>query len=158
MDKTIDASARVFGVSVAKHRAGGYIVGDRRFYFQFREDPSIIPELERLKISALLPKNLLRGHLLGKSREKLGELLDRNCGRVRYDLEYGLKEGVREVAGQLRERVDLLAEGLKTSLTQARTQRQAGEEEKARAMAQWQQEYDTLASIIRAINLLEKEA
>jgi len=151
VDKTIDASARVFGVSVAKHRASDYIVGDRRFYFQFREDPSIIPELERLKISALLPKNLLRGHLLGKSRDKLGELLDRNCGRVRYDLEYGLKEGVREVAGQLRERVDLLAEGLKASLARARTQRQAGEEEKCRAMEKWQQEYDTLSKIISTV-------
>lgn len=151
VDKTIDASTRVFGISVTKHKSGDYIVGDRRFYFQFREDPSIIPELERMKISALLPKNLLRGHLLGKSREKLSELLDRNCGRVRYDLEYGLKEGVREVAGQLRERVDLLADGLKSSLSQARTQRQSGEEEITRAMKKWQREYDTLAGIIKAI-------
>ena len=152
VDKTIDASTRVFGVAVTKHKAGDYIVGDRRFYFQFREDPSIIPELERMKISALLPKNLLRGHLVGKSRDKLSELLDRNCGRVRYDLEYGLKEGVREVAGQLRERVDLLADGLKSSLSRARTQRQSGEEEISRAMEKWRQEHDTLAGIIRAID------
>lgn len=151
VDKTLELSTRVFDVEVSRRQVRDYIVGDRRFYFKLREDPSLIPDLEKMRITSLLPKSLLLGYFIDKSMVKLYEMLDRNCGRIRYDLEYGIKEGVREVAGQLRQRVDSLAEGLKTSLEQAIVQRQAGEEEKSRAMVKWQKDFDVISNVLKKI-------
>ncbi|RKO66227.1 dynamin family protein [Desulfofundulus salinus] len=135
VDRLMAASAEIFQVEVHKTAYKDYILGDRYFYFHFYEHPTFIPAFEELTVASLLPKALLKKHILTKTRASLAELLNRNCGRVRADLVESLKEKVRQVAGELRLRSDAVAFSLKNALQKALKEKKASvaEQEKSRA-------------------------
>ncbi|MCL6561100.1 MAG: dynamin family protein, partial [Firmicutes bacterium] len=135
VDRLMAASAEIFQVEVHKTAYKDYILGDRYFYFHFYEHPTFIPAFEELTVASLLPKALLKKHILTKTRASLAELLNRNCGRVRADLVESLKEKVRQVAGELRLRSDAVAFSLKNALQKALEEKKASvaEQEKSRA-------------------------
>ena len=147
VDRMMAISAEIFEVSFEKTISREYILGDQRFYFHFEEHPTFIPSLESLGVTSLIPRALLHGHIMKSAREKMIELLDRNCGRVRYDLVEGLKEGVRSVAGDLRLRADAVSRSLQTALERAAEQRGASEAERAAATAAWEMEYQELQEL-----------
>ena len=92
----------------------------------------------------VLPKTLVGGRLLKNAKNKIVELFDRNCGRVRFDLVEGLKESARDVAGELRLRADSVSKGLLAALQKARSERSLGENERAVRVNTWRKEYDEL--------------
>ncbi|MDF9409446.1 dynamin family protein [Pelotomaculum isophthalicicum JI] len=155
VDRMMSISAEIFDVPVEKSSSREYIMGSKKFFFHFEEHPTFIPSLEMLSVSGLLPKALISGHLLNNAKNKLVELFDRNCGRVRYDLADGLKEGVRDVAGELRLRADAVSQGLRTALQKARAERGLSEEERRERVKIWQRDYNELIKMketIREIN------
>jgi GTPase SAR1 family protein len=151
VDKMMTISAEIFDVSVEKSVSREYILGSKKFFFHFEEHPTFIPSLELMSVSGLLPKALIGAHLLKNFKNKLVELFDRNSGRVRYDLVDGLKEGVRDVAGELRLRADAVSQGLRTALQKARESRGLNEEERIEKVETWKKEYDELLRLKEAV-------
>jgi GTP-binding protein EngB required for normal cell division len=151
VDRMMAVSAEIFQVSVEQVAAKEYILGDRRFYFHFAEHPTFIPTLEDLPVMGLLPGRILRRQLVGNARKMLLELLDRNCGRVREDLVEGLKEEVRDVAGELRLRADAVARGLRAALEKAAAQRQASAAEKEAAERARRGQHERLQRVKRTL-------
>ncbi len=141
VDRMMEISAEIFNISVDKSASKEYILGSKRFYFYFEEHPSFIPSLETLTVLGVLPKTLVGGRLLKNAKNKLVELFDRNCGRVRFDLAEGLKESARDVAGDLRLRADSVSKGLLAAIHKARLERDLGEKERAERLESWRKEY-----------------
>lgn len=151
VDRMMTISSEIFEVSVEKSVSKEYILGSKKFFFHFEEHPTFIPSLEMISVSGLLPKALIGGHMLKNDKNKLVELFDRNCGRVRYDLVDGLKEGVRDVAGELRLRAGAVSQGLRTALQKARAERGLSEEERHERAKTWQEDYNELIKMKDAV-------
>ncbi len=147
VDQLMDISADIFEVAVEKTISKEYIVGKRSFYFHFADHPTFVPPLEDLPAMGILPGGLFRRYLLNRSKKMLLELFARNCGRVRENLAEGLKEEVRDVAGELRLRADAVARGLQTALKKAAEQQRAGAAEKEAALRSWEERYRRLQQI-----------
>ena len=135
VDRLLQAAAHIFNLDVVSAARKDYVLGDRRIFFHFHEHPAFIPNLTDLPLFAVIPVSLARGHVVKKAGEKLTELLDRNCGRVRYNLAEKVKESVRRMAGDLRLRADALARSLKTALEDAQRERGYDREKRAAALA-----------------------
>ncbi|WP_027719397.1 dynamin family protein [Desulfovirgula thermocuniculi] len=151
VDRLLAASAEIFQVEVHKTGYKEYILGDRYFYFHFYEHPTFIPAFEELTVTSLLPKSLLKKHILTKTRATLAELLNRNCGRVRADLVESLKEKVRNVAGELRLRADAVTFSLNNALSRALEEKRASAAEQEQARERWEKEKQRLAELRRKL-------
>ena len=127
VENMLAASAEIFAIKYETATVKNYIFDRQEFYFHFDEHPTFMPSMENLVASGLLPGFLLKGSLYKHSLTKLEELFDRNCGRLRYDLTEGLKENARSVVGELRQRADMVAEGLQQALTRAQQEKQEGQ-------------------------------
>lgn len=101
VDQLMDMSAEIFQVHIEKTSSKEYILGSRGFYFHFADHPTFVPPLEDLPTMGILPGKFLRRHLINRAKKMLLELFERNCGRVKVSLAEGLKEEVRDVAGEL---------------------------------------------------------
>ncbi|MEW6274417.1 MAG: dynamin family protein [Bacillota bacterium] len=147
VDQLMDVSAEIFQVAVEKTASKEYILGKRGFYFHFADHPTFVPPLEDLPAMGILPGGLLRRHLVNRSKKMLLELFERNCGRVRENLAEGLKEEVRDVAGELRLRADAVAKGLQAALQKAAEQQKATAREREAAARDWEERYRQLQQI-----------
>ncbi|HBD09218.1 MAG TPA: hypothetical protein DCZ69_13250, partial [Syntrophobacteraceae bacterium] len=88
------------------------------FYFLFKDDPVGL-ELVQLAATSALPGFLARKMVLRKMQENVSELVDRHCGRVRYDLLKRLAETVRDFQKALNEKVDTTLDGIRISFQKA---------------------------------------
>lgn len=147
VDRMMAASASAFELKIEKTTAKEYILDTKKFFFHFAEHPTFIPSFETLAAAGLVPGFLARGVLLKNAKNKLVELFDRNCGRLRYELTEGVKEGVREVAGELRLRSDSVLNGIKSTLARALEERQLGEAERREKKKGWEEEMAELKEI-----------
>lgn len=135
VERLLQAAAKIFNLDVVSQARAAYVIGDRRIFFHFHEHPTFIPNLTDLPLFSVIPVALARGHVVKKATEKLEELLDRNTGRVRYNLTEKVRESVRKMAGDLRLRADALARGLKLALEDARRERSYDEAGRQAALA-----------------------
>ncbi|MGQ9825248.1 MAG: hypothetical protein ACUVSK_09660, partial [Desulfotomaculales bacterium] len=147
VDQLMDVSAEIFQVAVEKTASKEYILGKRGFYFHFADHPTFVPPLEDLPTMGILPGGFLRRQLVNRSKKMLLELFERNCGRVRENLAEGLKEEVRDVAGELRLRADAVAKGLQAALQKAAEQQKATAREREAAARNWEERYQQLQQI-----------
>ena len=94
------------------------------FYFLFKDDPVGL-ELVQLAVTSALPGFVARKMILRKMRESVTELLDRHCGRVRYDLVKRLASTVVDFEKALNEKIDMTLEGIRISFQKALTLHQS---------------------------------
>lgn len=88
------------------------------FYFMLKDDPVGL-EILRLAATSALPALISRKIILKKMKESVSELLDRHCGRVRYDLITRVTRTVSEFQNSLNEKIDLTLAGIRLSLEKA---------------------------------------
>lgn len=94
------------------------------FYFLFKDDPVGL-ELVQLAVTSALPGFIAKKMILKKMRETVTELLDRHCGRVRYDLSKRLSSTVLDFQDALNEKIDMTLEGIRISFQKALTLHQS---------------------------------
>ncbi len=145
VDRLLRAAADIFDLDVVSADRKDYVLGDRRIFYHFHEHPTFITQLTDLALFGVIPAALARGHIVKKAEDKLDELLDRNCGRVRFNLAEKVRESVRKMAGDLRLRADALGRGLKLALEDARRERGRDEAGRAEALAAREREAARLA-------------
>ena len=98
------------------------------FYFLFKDDPVGL-ELVQLAATSALPQFLAKKMILRKMRETVAELLDRHCGRVRYDLLNRLANTVMDFQKALNEKIDMTLEGIRISFQKALTLHQSSRQD-----------------------------
>ncbi|MDD4587132.1 MAG: dynamin family protein [Heliobacteriaceae bacterium] len=150
-------SAEIFEVPFTRIPIPDLVLENKRFYFHFETGAGLIPSLNELPGSSLIPRNLMLRYLQKTARNKLTELLDRNCGRVRYDLTEGLKENVQAVAKDLRRRTDTLRQSLQEALHQAIHIQEHHETTQRTAQSTWDRELTTLQEIKKEITPLIRD-
>jgi GTP-binding protein EngB required for normal cell division len=88
------------------------------FYFLFKDDPVGL-ELVQLAATSALPRFISKKIVLKKMQETVSELVDRHCGRVRYDLLNRLANTVLDFQKTLNEKIDMTLEGIRISFQRA---------------------------------------
>ncbi len=95
------------------------------FYFMLKDDPVGL-ELIQLAATSALPRFLAKKMILKNMRESVSELLDRHCGRVRYDLVNRVSRTVKDFQNSLNDKIDLTLEGIRISFKKAMALHQTG--------------------------------
>jgi len=90
-----------------------------------------MPELNLLSFSAILPRVVVLGRLRRDLARGVAEEVDRNCGRVRYDVLVRLEDAGREVKASLQRRFEATLESRARGLERATVVRREGEERTA---------------------------
>ena len=88
------------------------------FYFLFKDDPVGL-ELVQLAATSALPSFISKKLIHKKMQETTSQLIDRHCGRIRYDLARRIETTVREFQKTLNERIDMTLEGIRISFQRA---------------------------------------
>ncbi len=96
------------------------------FYFMFKDDPVGL-ELIQLAATSALPQFLAKKMILKSMKESVAELLDRHCGRVRYDLVNRVTKTMKDFQNSLNEKIDLTLSGIRISFQKAIALHREGE-------------------------------
>jgi GTP-binding protein EngB required for normal cell division len=146
LDGLTQLTARIFDFSLRGFRAEETFTEKTEFWFKFKEDPVGLEILQRT-VTGLLPRALTRGLLLKKLLENVAELVDKHCGRLRYDFHRRLQEIARDYRQTWLSKVDDTTLGIQQALERARAQKQTSAQATAARQGELEQR---LAAILQA--------
>jgi len=116
-------TARIFDFSLRGFAAEEAFTELSQFWFRFKEEPVGL-EILQMTITNLLPRALTKGLLLKKLLENVTELVDKHCGRLRYDFHQRLQEIARDFRQTWVSKIDDTTHGIREALERARVQKQ----------------------------------
>ena len=116
------------------------------FYFLLKDDPVGL-ELVQLAVTSALPKFIAKKMILKNMQTAVAELLDRHCGRVRYDLVNRLTRTVKEFQQNLNEKIDLTLAGIRISFQKALALHQSSKEDVEYNLGELAKRIDSVAII-----------
>lgn len=116
------------------------------FYFLFKDDPVGL-ELVQLAVTSALPGFIARKMILKKMHETVTELVDRHCGRVRYDLLNRLSNTVLDFQRTLNEKIDMTLEGIRISFQKALTLHQSSKVDLERNLSELSERLGSISSL-----------
>lgn len=124
LERLTQLTARIFDFSLRGFAAEAVFTEKSEFWFKFKEDPVGL-EILQMTVTSLLPRALTRGLLLKKLLENLTELVDKHCGRLRYDFHRRLQEIARDYRQTWVAKVDDTTSSIRQALERARAQKQS---------------------------------
>ncbi len=129
IDRLIEISSQVFGAGLGSFSVDESLEGDSSFSFKIDEDVKVALESITEAATLLLPRKLAHRIILGETRERAANLVDRHCGRLRHDLTGRIEETVED----FRQRLDGVVASTIRSIEEAlasgrRARRQSAEE------------------------------
>ncbi|OGP75389.1 MAG: hypothetical protein A2Y80_00535 [Deltaproteobacteria bacterium RBG_13_58_19] len=146
LDRLTQVTARIFDFSLRGFSPEEVFIEKSQFWFKFKEEPVGL-EILQMTVTSLLPRALTKGLLLKKLLENVMELVDKHCGRLRYDFHQRLQEIAREFRQTWLAKIDDTTQSIRQALERARAQKQTS----AQAAAVRVGELDSrLAEILRA--------
>ncbi|HQN18639.1 MAG TPA: dynamin family protein [Syntrophobacteraceae bacterium] len=116
------------------------------FYFLFKDDPVGL-ELIQLAVTSALPRFIARKMILKNMQTAVAELLDRHCGRVRYDLVNRLTRTVKDFQQDLNEKIDLTLAGIRISFQKALALHQRSKDDVAHNLGELAKRIGSVATI-----------
>jgi ribosome biogenesis GTPase A len=117
-------TASIFDFSLRGFTAEEAFIEKSQFWFKFKEEPVGL-EILQMTVTALLPRALTKGLLLKKLLENVSELVDKHCGRLRWDFHQRLKEMARDFRQEWLAKIDDTTQSIRQALERARAQKQA---------------------------------
>ncbi len=124
LDRLTQLTARIFDFSLRGFAAEEAFTERSEFWFKFKEDPVGL-EILQMTVTSLLPRALTKGLMLKKLLENVTELVDKHCGRLRYDFNRRLQEIARDYRQTWLAKVDDTTQGIRQALERARAQKQS---------------------------------
>lgn len=116
-------TARIFDFDLRGFAVEETFEGRSRFSFKFKEEPVGL-EILQMTVTGLLPRALTKGLLLKKVQDNVVELVDKHCGRLRWDFHQRLQEMAREFRQDWLSRIDDTTQSIRQALERARLQKQ----------------------------------
>jgi GTPase SAR1 family protein len=116
------------------------------FYFMLKDDPVGL-ELVQLAVTSALPSFIARKMILKNMKESVAELLDRHCGRVRYDLVNRITRTVKDFQSSLNEKIDSTVAGIRGSFEKAMALRQAGKNNVEKSLGELGEKLGSIAGL-----------
>lgn len=123
LERLTQLTARIFDFSLRGFAAETVFWEKSQFHFKFKEDPVGL-EIIQMTVTSLLPRALTKGLLLKKLLENLAELVDKHCGRLRYDFHLRLGEMAREFRQTWLAKIDDTTHSIRQAMDRARAQKQ----------------------------------
>jgi small GTP-binding protein len=124
LDRLTQLTARIFDFSLRGFAAEEAFTELNQFWFRFKDDPVGL-EILQMTVTSLLPRALTKGLLLKKLLENVTELVDKHCGRLRYDFHQRLQEIARDFRQTWVSKIDDTTQSIREALERARTQKQS---------------------------------
>ena len=124
LERLTQLTATIFDFSLRGFAAEEAFLERSEFWFKFKEDPVGL-EILQMTATSLLPRALTKGSMLKKLLENVTELVDKHCGRLRYDFNRRLQEIARDYRQTWLAKVDDTTQGIRQALERARTQKQS---------------------------------
>jgi small GTP-binding protein len=146
LDRLTQLTARIFDFSLRGFAVEEAFPDLRHFWFRFKEDPVGL-EILQMTITSLLPRALTKGLLLKKLLENVTELVDKHCGRLRYDFHQRLQEIGRDFRQTWVSKIDDTTRSISQALNRALTQKQTSAQATAARVGQLEQR---LSEILQA--------
>jgi len=116
------------------------------FYFLLKDDPVGL-ELIQLAMTTALPQFVARKMILKNLRAAVTDLLDRHCGRIRYDLINRLTNTVKDFQQALNEKIDTTLEGIRISFQKALALHQSSQIDVDKNLSELSDRLGSIASI-----------
>ncbi len=116
------------------------------FYFMLKDDPVGL-ELVQLAATSALPSFIAKKMILKSMKESVAELLDRHCGRVRYDLVNRITKTMKDFQTSLNEKTDLTLTGIRISFQKAMALHQAGKNNVEKSLGELSERLGSIAGI-----------
>ena len=146
LERLTQLTARIFDFSLRGFAAEEAFPDLRQFWFRFREEPVGL-EILQMTVTSLLPRALTKGLLLKKLAGNVSELVDKHCGRLRYDFNQRLAEIARDFHQTWIFKIDDTTQSIRQALDRAWTQKQTSAQATAARMGQLDQK---LTEILQA--------
>jgi small GTP-binding protein len=146
LERLTQLTARIFDFSLRGFSAEEAFPDLRQFWFRFRKEPVGL-EILQMTVTSLLPRALTKGLLHKKLLENVGELVDKHCGRLRYDFHQRLQEIARDFRQSWISKIDDTTHSIRQALERAKAQKQANAQTTAERMGQLDQ---SLSEILQA--------
>ncbi|MBM4288159.1 MAG: hypothetical protein FJ135_08435 [Deltaproteobacteria bacterium] len=139
-------TARIFDFSLRGFSAETALTEKSQFWFKFKEDPVGL-EIIQMTVTSLLPRALTRGLLLKKLLENVDELVDKHCGRLRYDFQTRLNDLGRDFRQTWLAKIDDTTASIRQALDRALAQKQVSDQNATARLGELDQR---LAEILQA--------
>ncbi len=146
LERLTQLTARIFDFSLRGFAVEEAFPELKHFWFRFKEDPVGL-EILQMTVTSLLPRALTKGLLLKKLLENVTELVDKHCGRLRYDFHQRLQEIARDFRQTWIAKIDDTTQSIRQALERARTQKQSSAQAAAARAGQLDQ---SLNAILKA--------
>jgi len=127
-----------------------------RFSFKFKNEPVGLEILQET-VTGLLPRSLTKGMLLKGLQENVVELVDKHCGRLRWDFHQRLQEIAREFRQAWLSKVNDTTQSIAQALERVRLQKQASAQDAQIRLGQLNDSLDRIVRLeVRLLDLREK--
>jgi small GTP-binding protein len=143
LERLTQLTARIFDFSLQGFAVEEAFTELRQFWFRFKEDPVGL-EILRVTVTSLLPRALTKGMLLRELLENVTELVDKHCGRLRYDFHQRLQEIGRDFRQTWVSKIDDTTQSIREALERARAQKQSSAEAAAARTGQLDKSLDDI--------------
>jgi len=124
LDRITQLTAKIFDFDLRGFAAEEAFMERSEFWFKFKEDPVGL-EILQMTATSLLPRALTKGMMLKKTLENVTELVDKHCGRLRYDFNRRLQEIARDYRQTWLAKVDDTTQAIRQALERALSQKQS---------------------------------
>lgn len=127
IDRILKLTGDIFELKLKPFTAVEGLSRKSDFYFMLKDDPVGL-ELVQLAVTSALPSFIAKKMILKNIKETVGELVDRHCGRVRYDLVNRVTRTMNDFRNSLNEKIDLTLAGIRISFQKATSLHREGRE------------------------------
>ncbi len=135
LDEVRERASEILRVKLPPVAERGRLSTETRLWYLTGDiSKPFMPELNLLSFSAILPRAVVLGRLRRDLARNVAEEVDRNCGRVRYDVLVRLEDAGRGLKTSLERRFEATLKSLARGLERATVVRREGEERTGTAL------------------------
>jgi len=156
LERLTQLTARIFDFSLRGFGGEAEMMQKSQFWFKFKEDPVGL-EIIQMTITNLLPRALTKGMLLKKLLENVDELVDKHCGRLRYDFQTRLTELAREFRQNWLAKIDDTTASIQQALERALAQKQASSQEVSQRLGELDQRLNAIVQAESSLLSLQEK-
>jgi len=130
VERTVDLCSDLIGVELERASSPTDLATTTRFSYAFFEVPTILESILP-DVGGILPDRWNRKRALKRVREETPLLVDKQCGRLRWDYAQRLEASRANLQRTLDERLEATIESLRLGLDRAESERARGAEEES---------------------------
>ncbi len=127
--RVVELAANIFALRLEGFAEVETLTEKGDFRYMFKDENPVALELIQLTVTSMLPGFLSRGIIIRGMRESLRDLVNRHCGRVRYDLLRRIQTTSQGFETRLNEKLAATLDGIVQALGRARALRLESAEE-----------------------------